>query len=256
VLQSELLYSLRPGAYNRPDDTLEERMETIREGYREVIRRIRQAAESAGRNAADVTLVAVSKTVPVEAIAALAPLAPVILGENRVQEAQAKQARLPGGGAFRWHLIGHLQSNKAIRAAELFEMIHSVDRLELLQRLERRCAELDKRLPVLIEVNLAAESSKTGCRPDEVPTLLDAACMLRHVRVAGFMAIPPFRENPDEVRPYFRQLRELRDRMSIRFGSGLELRELSMGMSHDFEAAIREGATLIRVGTAIFGARS
>ena len=230
-------------------------MEAVRERYREVIRRIREAAGSAGRDPDGITLVAVSKTVPPEVIAALRPLAPVVLGENRVQEAQAKLPLLPGPDVFRWHLIGHLQSNKVNRAVELFETIHSVDRLELLQRLNRRCGETGRRLRVLLEVNLGGESSKSGCVEEEVVPLLEAACSLPHLIVDGFMTIPPYRQDPEEVRPYFRRLREIRDRLAGRFEGALPLRELSMGMSHDFEVAIQEGATLVRVGTAIFGAR-
>lgn len=230
-------------------------MEAVRERYREVARRIREAAAAAGRDPAGITLVAVSKTVPPDVIAALRPFAPVVLGENKVQEAQAKRPLLPGPEVFRWHLIGHLQSNKVNRAVELFETIHSVDRLELLQRLNRRCEDTGRRLRVFLEVNLGGESSKSGCAEEEVLPLLEAACSLPGLIVDGFMTIPPFRQDPEEVRPYFRRLREIRDGVAGRFAGVLPLRELSMGMSHDFEVAIQEGATLVRVGTAIFGAR-
>lgn len=214
------------------------------------------AAETSGRNPAEITLVAVSKTVPPGLIAALESFAPVVLGENKVQEAQAKQPLLPGLDVFRWHLIGHLQSNKVNRAVELFEAIHSVDRLDLLQRLDRRCGETGRRLRVFLEVNLGGEDTKSGCAAEEVAPLLEAACSLTHLLVDGFMTVPPYREDPEEVRPYFRRLRQIRDEMAGRFGGLLPLRELSMGMSHDFEVAIQEGATLVRVGTAIFGVRS
>jgi len=230
-------------------------MEEVRQRYREVLGRIRAAAERSGRNPAEVRLLAVSKTVPAERVAALQTMAPVLLGENRVQEAQHKQPLLPGRDVFQWHLIGHLQTNKANRAAELFDWVHSVDRADLLVRLDRRCQELGKQLPVLLEVNLAGEESKSGCLEVELPSLLEAAAALRHVVVRGFMAVPPYRDNPEEVRPFFRRLREIRDRMQSCCDPALRLRELSMGMSHDFEVAIQEGATFVRVGTAIFGPR-
>lgn len=230
-------------------------MEEIRQRYLDVLGRVHSAAERAGRNPADVRLVAVSKTVPAGQVAALQPMAPVLLGENRVQEAQQKQPLLPGRNVFQWHLIGHLQSNKANRAAELFDWIHSVDRRDLLERLEHRCLELGKRLPVLLEVNLAGEESKSGCREEELPSLLETAETLRQVVVSGFMAIPPYCDDPEEVRPFFRRLRVIRDRMQSCCGPSIRLAELSMGMSHDYEVAIEEGATLVRVGTAIFGSR-
>ncbi len=254
-LQPELLYTGGEQSYNRVESDKEARVEAVRERYLEVVRRIREAAGAAGRDPAGITLVAVSKTVPPEVIAGLQPIGPVVLGENRVQEAQAKQPLLPGPDVFRWHLIGHLQSNKVNRAVELFEAVHSVDRLDLLHRLDRRCGETGRRLRVLLEVNLGGEASKSGCAEADVPLLLEAACSLPHLAVEGFMTIPPYREDPAEVRPYFRRLRQIRDEMAGRFGGKLPLRELSMGMSHDFDVAIQEGATLVRVGTAIFGAR-
>ncbi|MBP7864411.1 MAG: YggS family pyridoxal phosphate-dependent enzyme [Acidobacteria bacterium] len=226
----------------------------IVERYHRIRERIDRAAGSCGRRPGDVTLVAVSKTFPAEAVAGLAGVGPVVLGESRVQEAAGKIAAL-AGLPVTWHLIGHLQSNKANRAAELFSMVHSVDDVPLLQRLERRCADLGKGLDALVEVNLGGEDAKSGCTAETLPAILDAACGLKHVRVRGFMTLPPWCDDPEDARPFFARLRELRDRFAPRYEETLDLRELSMGMSHDFEAAIAEGATMVRVGTAIFGDR-
>lgn len=230
-------------------------MQQILANYRHVLAHVRQVARECGRNPDEVELVAVSKTHPAAAVRALEPAAPVILGENRVQEALDKMAEIPDRGQFHWHLIGHLQTNKVNRAAEAFDMIHSVDSERLLIKLERRCAELQRILPVLIEVNVGGESSKSGCRVADVPAVLEAGCELTHVRIEGLMTVPPFLDDPEEVRPFFRQLREMRDRMQDRFAPRLQLPHLSMGMSHDYSVAIQEGATLVRVGTAIFGHR-
>ena len=224
--------------------------------YREVLDRVAAAAARAGRAPEEVTLVAVSKTVPAQTLAALGPLGGIVLGENRVQEAGAKIEQLTTGGArFRWHMIGHLQANKVNRAVALFECIHSVDSCALLQKLETRCSQLGKDLPVFIELNLGGEAAKTGAEPAELPALLEVAGRCRWVRAVGLMTVPPYLEDPEQVRPYFRRLRELRDEARHRGWAGEELAGLSMGMSHDFEVAIQEGATHVRVGTAIFGSR-
>lgn len=231
-------------------------MSTLCERYRNVVERIARAARAAGRAPESVRLVAVSKTVAADAIRELAVLGPVTLGENRVQEAAEKIPALAAtGGAFTWHLVGHLQGNKARRAAELFAMIHSVDSIALLHRLETCCREAGRTLPVLIEVNLAGEAAKSGCRPEALPALVEAAGDLAHVRVEGLMAVPPFLDDPEDVRPYFRRLRQLRDEHAGRCRGTARLEHLSMGMTNDFEAAIAEGATYVRVGTAIFGPR-
>ncbi|MCX7010233.1 MAG: YggS family pyridoxal phosphate-dependent enzyme, partial [Kiritimatiellaeota bacterium] len=175
-----------------------------------------------------------------------------IFGENKVQEAEAKVPECPGN--LSWHLVGHLQSNKAGRAVALFDQIHSVDSLKLLQRLDGAAAAEGKRLPVLLEVNVAGESSKFGLRPDAVPEVLEHVGELECVQVTGVMTMPPLTPDVERARQFFRRLRELRDEWSARFG--LPLAELSMGMSHDFEIAIEEGATWIRVGTALFGERT
>ena len=208
--------------------------------------RLARAAERAGRRADDVLLIGVSKTVEEERIRAAVAAGIAALGENRVQEAKAKVAAL--GRPVPWHLIGHLQTNKVKDALEVFDVIHSLDRLELAAELERRAAARGRTVDALLQVNVAAEASKGGVEPDAVGQALDAIGKLAHVRVRGLMTIPPEVERPDESRPWFRRLRELAERHG--------LRELSMGMSGDFEAAIEEGATMVRVGTAIFGPRA
>jgi len=206
---------------------------------------IADACRRAGRSPADVLLVAVSKTVPADRVRLALEAGVAALGENRVQEAKEKIEVL--GHPVPWHLIGHLQTNKARDAARLFDWIHSLDRLELAKELDRRARAAARTLNVLIEVNLGEEPQKGGARPGELKPLLDSVAGLDALRIRGLMAIPPAAANPEETRPYFRRLREMRD------AAGLE--HLSMGMSADFEVAIEEGATMVRVGTAIFGAR-
>lgn len=207
--------------------------------------RLARAAERAGRRADDVLLIGVSKTVDSARIRAAVAAGITALGENRVQEARAKVAEL--GRLAAWHLIGHLQSNKVKDALELFDLIHSLDRLELASELERRAAARGRPVEVLLQVNVAGEASKGGVAPDAVGQALDAIGKLAHVRVRGLMTIPPEVERPEESRPWFRRLRELGDQHG--------LADLSMGMSGDFEVAVEEGATMVRVGTAIFGPR-
>lgn len=216
--------------------------------------RIEGAARSAGRDPASVRLVAVSKTFPVEAIREAFAAGQRDFGENRVQEALQKiagSADLP----IRWHLVGHLQTNKARKAATVFAMIQSVDRVELLQKLDRAAAESGAAPELLIQVDLAGETTKFGAPPAEVPRLFDAAAACRAARVVGLMTLPPVPDTPEDSRPWFQRLRALRDEW-LAAGVPVEmLRELSMGMSGDFEVAISEGATIVRVGTAIFGSR-
>ena len=208
--------------------------------------RIARAAERAGRRADDVVLIGVSKTVEVERIRSAVAAGVKALGENRVQEAKAKIAEL--GRPAAWHLIGHLQTNKVKDALELFDVIHSLDRLELAHELERRATARGQAVETLLQVNVAAEASKGGVAPDAVGETLDVIGKLPHVHVSGLMTIPPEVERPEESRPWFRRLRELGERHG--------LRQLSMGMSGDFEIAVEEGATMVRVGTAIFGPRA
>ena len=215
----------------------------------EVRRRIEAAAVAAGRNPADVTLVAVGKTFPPDALAAVVAAGATHLGETRVQETAAKKPLVPPAT---WHLIGPLQRNTARRALELFDVIHTVDRHDLVDRLEYLLEELwpDRRQPVLVEVNVGREPQKAGVLPEDAGSLLEAASAAAHLEVIGLMAIPPVAAHPEASRGHFRALRDLRDR--LRDESGSALPELSMGMSQDFEVAIAEGATMVRVGTAIF----
>ncbi|MDX2031085.1 MAG: YggS family pyridoxal phosphate-dependent enzyme [Blastocatellia bacterium] len=220
--------------------------------------RIAAACARAGRDRAEVTLVAVSKTVAVDRIREAIAAGVRVLGENRVQEAAEKIPLLtPAGMASRpaWHLIGRLQSNKARRAVELFDAIHSVDSLKLAVRLDGVAGELGKRLPVFIEVNLGGEESKAGLSSDEALSLCEALQRLPHLELRGLMTVPPFLEDPEALRPYFRRLRDLRDEARASGIVGPAFRDLSMGMSNDFEVAIEEGATLVRIGTALFGER-
>lgn len=214
--------------------------------------RIARAAERAGRRVEDVTLVAVSKTFPAEAIRAAYDAGLRHFGENRVQEWESKRPLLADLDAT-WHLIGNLQSNKVRRAAYLFHRVDSVDDLALAKKLDAAAAAEGKRLPALIEVHLGEETTKSGAAESDLPTLASSVAPFGHFDLIGLMTIPPFFEEPERARPYFRKLRELRDDLSTRLGRALPL--LSMGMSHDFEVAIEEGATEVRVGTGIFGKR-
>jgi PLP dependent protein len=225
---------------------LESRMPDVRENLERVRERIARAAARAGRPPDDVLLIGVSKTVDVDRIRAALGAGLRALGENRVQEAKTKVAEL--GRPAAWHLIGHLQTNKVKDALELFDVIHSLDRLELAQELERRAAARGLAVEAMLQVNVAAEPSKGGFGPDAVGEALEAIAKLAHVKVTGLMAIPPEVERPEESRRWFRGLREQAERHG--------LKRLSMGMSGDFEVAVEEGATMVRVGTAIFGARA
>ncbi|HTI53025.1 MAG TPA: YggS family pyridoxal phosphate-dependent enzyme [Verrucomicrobiae bacterium] len=207
---------------------------------------VARACARAGRSPDHVLLIAVSKTMDVERVRLAIAAGVAALGENRVQEAKEKIEAL--GRAVPWHLIGSLQTNKAKDAARLFDWIHSVDRLELAQELSRRAHGGERTLDVLLQVNLGDEPQKGGVAPAELKRLHDMVVGLPGLKVRGLMAIPPATERPEQARPYFRRLRELRDEL------GLE--HCSMGMSADFEVAIEEGATMVRVGTAIFGARA
>jgi len=211
-----------------------------------------RAAERAGRRAEEITLVAVSKTFPAEAIRDAFEAGVRHFGENRVQEWESKQP-LVADLAATWHLIGHLQSNKARRAANLFHRVDSVDSAPLAQKLDAAVAAEGKRLQILIEVHLGDETTKSGVAEAELPELAEGVAALAHLELRGLMTIPPFFEDVSRVRPYFRKLRELGDGLNSRLGCTLPV--LSMGMSYDFEIAIEEGATEIRVGSALFGER-
>ncbi len=225
----------------------------IAQNLAEAKKRIEAAARRAGRDPAQVRLVAVSKTVPVTPLLEAVAAGQTLFGENYLQEAQPKIAAL--GNAARWHFIGHLQTKKAKGVVGVFELIHSVDRLKLAQALEQAAAGAGLVQDVLIQVNLAGEASKSGTAPEEAAALLTAISKFPHLRITGLMTMPPWFDEPERVRPYFRALRELRDSLETLHLAEGGLPELSMGMTGDFEAAVEEGATLVRVGTAIFGER-
>jgi hypothetical protein len=227
---------------------IEDRVAAVRE-------RIARAAERASRRPGDVTLVAVSKTHPPQAVREAFAAGLRDFGENRVQEAEPKMAATAdlAASGLRWHLVGHLQSNKARRAAALFEVIQSVDSLDLAERLARLGAEAARPVRALVQVDLAGEETKFGLPEAELLPTLEALRGRGGLRVEGLMVLPPYLDDPEGTRPYFRRLRSLRDRAQA--AGLLEDGGLSMGMSHDLEAAVEEGATMVRVGTAIFGER-
>jgi pyridoxal phosphate enzyme (YggS family) len=226
----------------------------VDENLARIRERIAAAAHRAGRSSENVTLIGVSKTHPAEAIRAAYAAGLRDFGENRVQEWEGKRAALAYLDA-KWHLIGHLQSNKAARAAGLFHSVDSVDDFSLAQRLDRSRGEAGStgKLRVLLEVRIAEEETKSGVNINELPSLAERVATLPALHLSGLMCIPPFLEDVAQVRPYFRRLRELRDQLATQLGQALPV--LSMGMSHDFEVAIEEGATEVRVGTALFGRR-
>jgi pyridoxal phosphate enzyme (YggS family) len=229
--------------------------ETVADRVREILDRIAAAEARAGRDSGEVTLCAVTKTFPATRVEEAAAAGATNVGENKVQEAEAKKPAVGNSEALRWHLIGHLQGNKARRAVELFDVIQTVDSVKLAERIDRLAGELGRAPTLLIQVDLASEPTKAGAREEEVAPIAAYLDRSRHVRLAGLMAIPPFFEDPERVRPYFRQLRALRDRINDSGMLARPLSELSMGMSHDFEVAVQEGATIVRVGSAIFGPR-
>lgn len=226
-------------------------MADIAANLQAVKERIARAAERADRDPATVDLLVVSKTWPAQVIQEVVAAGHDLLGENKLQDAVAKIPELPP--TTRWHFIGHLQRNKARKALELFEAIHSVDSLRLARHLDRLAGELELRQRVYLQVNAAGEESKSGFRAAELHAGMEELSALANLRVEGLMSIPPAVETPEEARSSFRELRALRDELQDR--SGVSLPGLSMGMSHDFEVAIEEGATIVRVGSSIFGAR-
>jgi pyridoxal phosphate enzyme (YggS family) len=219
--------------------------------------RIAAAARRARRNPDEITLMAVTKTVEPARIREAWKAGIRLFGENRVQEFAGKRADLIDLEDAEWRLIGHLQTNKAAQAVELFSGIDSVDSLRLAEKLNAAAQKLNKRLGVLLEINIGGEESKNGIAPEspDLEALLRATPRLEHLRIRGLMAIPPFSEDPESSRPYFRRLRELRDQIAARRLPAIEMAELSIGMSHDFEVAIEQGSTCVRLGTAIFGER-
>ena len=224
----------------------------LEENYYAVTEGIRKAAEKADRDPSSVRLVAVSKKQDSEKLRVLWNCGQRIFGENRVQEARIKIPEMPSGGE--WHFIGGLQTNKAKEAVEWFDVIESVDRLDLANELQKRAEVAGKKLRVFLEVNVGGEAAKHGCAPGKTGELLAQVRAFSRLEVQGLMAIPPFREDPENARTFFRKLREIRDQLEQE--AGVALPELSMGMSHDYVVAIAEGATLVRIGTALFGPRA
>jgi len=223
----------------------------IAENLNSIQQRIAAACARAGRDAASVRLLAVSKTHPPESIRALVECGQLLFGENKIQEAKAKIPMCPGKA--RWQFIGHLQSNKVRDAVELFEMIQGVDSLSIAKEISKRAEQAAKTMPILLEVNVAGEASKFGYAPERLLAELNELNALPRIEIHGLMAIPPFAPVAEKARPYFKKLREIKERAEAVLGAPLP--ELSMGMSGDFEVAIEEGATLVRVGTALFGER-
>jgi pyridoxal phosphate enzyme (YggS family) len=231
---------------------------SIAENIARVQERIAAAARRAARNSEEITLMGVSKTFPVESIREAYAAGLRIFGENRVQEFSGKADALRDLPDAEWHLIGHLQTNKAAKAAELFDAVDSVDSVRMAEKLNAFAASASKTLSVLIEINVGGETAKSGIAPDsdELEQILHGAARWGNLKIQGLMTVPPYTEDPEGSRSYFRQLRAIRDSIAARALSHVGMNVLSMGMSHDFEVAIEEGATCVRVGTAIFGERA
>ena len=230
----------------------------ISENIAKVRERLEAVASRAGRRPAEIALMVVSKTHPPERIREAYDAGLRLFGENRVQEFAGKAAALADLAGAEWHMIGHLQTNKAAKAVELFNAVDSVDSVKLAEKLDAAARSLHKKLSVLIEINVGGEAAKSGLAPDsrDLENLLQAAPTFDALVFRGLMTVPPFTDDPQQARPYFRKLRQLRDEITARKLPAVAMEVLSMGMSHDFEVAIEEGSTCIRVGTAIFGERS
>ncbi len=231
-----------------------ERVQSVAQNVARVFERIRQAAQRVGRDPAEVRLVAAGKTMEAARIRAAIAAGVTIIGENYLQEARQKIGQL-GPQAAEWHCIGALQRNKVRYIFDLFSMVHAVDWLELAEEINRRAERLNRSMPILLEVNIGAEMTKSGFEPQALLADVEKLAAMPHVQVRGLMTIPPPTPTPEAARPFYQELRDLRDRLQHRGIEGLDLVELSMGMTADFEVAIEEGATLVRVGTAIFGPR-
>jgi len=228
-------------------------MSDVRDNIRIVRETIAEATLRTGRRPSDVRLMAVTKTVDDDRIMEAIDCGVDIIGENYVQEARRKIDKM--GKGVEWHLIGYLQSNKAKYAVRLFDMIHSVDRMSLARELDRRARAADRPMKILIEVNLSGEATKSGARTEDIPALLGELSMLDYLSIQGLMTMAPWFDNPGDARPYFRVLRELRDEIALANLPHIEMKELSMGMTADYEVAVEEGATIVRIGRKIFGER-
>jgi hypothetical protein len=226
---------------------------SVRENVEGIRERVAGAARRAGREPSEVCLVAAVKRVPVDRIQEAVEAGVDILGENYVQEAQKLKEQIRG--PVQWHMIGNLQSNKARQAVRIFDVIETVDREKIVKELERCAGAEGKRLDVMVQVDLAGEMTKSGVDPDETRRLVEAVAACGNLRCVGLMTMPPFFDDPEGARPYFAELRRIRDRVQASAPAGVRLKELSMGMSGDFEVAVEEGATLVRIGTALFGPR-
>jgi hypothetical protein len=230
-------------------------MTTIAERHTALLTRIRAAETAAGRSAGEVRLVAVSKTFPAAAVREAIDAGVSDIGENYIQESREKFEALQGTGVS-WHFIGHLQTNKAKQAVRMFDLIHTVDSYRLALELDRWARKIHKVQGVLIQVNVAGEATKSGVAPEEALPLIRRAAALENLAVKGLMTMPPFFNAPEMVRPFFAALRRLRDAIEAEQVANINMKELSMGMTGDFEAAVSEGATLVRIGTALFGERA
>lgn len=228
---------------------------SIASNVQQVRARMADAARACGRLPEEIVLLAVSKTFPVEAISEAEAAGLSRFGENRVQEAEGKILFFREKPGLEWHLIGHLQTNKSRLAAELFDVVHSLDSIRLAEKLNQTCLDLGKKLSVLLQVDLGREETKHGADTQRLPEIVESVSRLKGLRLDGLMTLPPYFEDPEHARPYFAQLRAIRDRLEAGQPGCLGRKHLSMGMSHDFEVAIQEGATIVRVGTSIFGSR-
>jgi pyridoxal phosphate enzyme (YggS family) len=245
---------MRQAESHQTDKVLSVAQNVARVQEARVQERIRQAAQRVGRDPTSVRLIAAAKTVDTARIRAAITAGIPMIGENYLQEARRKIGQL-GRDVAEWHLIGTLQRNKVRYIFDLFDMLHTVDRLELAEEIHRRGQRLNRSMPVLLEVNIGGEGSKSGFRPQALLTEVEKLAPLTRVQIRGLMTIPPPTATPDEARPFYQELRELRDRLVRKGVEGLDFSELSMGMTADFEVAVEEGATMVRVGTAIFGPR-
>ncbi len=221
--------------------------------YHKILDRITETAGKCGRLPREVKVLGAAKSQSVGLIRQAIAAGVTLIGENYVQEAEAKKAQVPE--SVGWHMIGHLQRNKAKAAAELFDLMETLDSVALALELEKQGRQSGKKIRAFVEVNLAGEESKSGIAKADLASLLEAVAGLKHVTVEGLMMVPPFREEPEESRPYFRELRELKDKFNAQRIPNVDLKELSMGMTHDYPVAIEEGATILRIGTALFGPR-
>ena len=228
-------------------------MVDVASNYQTILQRIGEAATKAGRNPDNIKLLGAAKSQSIEAVRAAIAAGVKLIGENYVQEAQAKKREIHE--STEWHFIGHLQRNKAKAAVEIFDMIQSLDNVALARELDKEGKRRNRTVRALVEVNLAGEASKSGIAADRIKDLLRAAGDFQYLRIEGLMAVPPFCENPMDVRPYFQRLKELRERLREGCSANVDLKELSMGMTHDYAVAVEEGATIVRIGTALFGPR-